>query len=61
MTYRQGPWGSERVSLDVNGFHRERSAVSDDLRPHPIIAPLAWTVCLLGGAAFWTAVIRLIF
>ena len=61
MTYHQGPWERESVSLDFNGFHREHSAASDNLKPHPIIAPIAWTVCLLGGAAFWTAIFRLIF
>ena len=61
MTYRQGPWESESVSIDFNGFHREHPSDSDIPRPHPVIAPLAWIVCLLAGAAFWIAVFSLIF
>ena len=61
MTYRQGPWEIESVSLYFNGIRRERSGPSNDLRPHPIIAPLAWIICLLAGAAFWFAVFKLIF
>ena len=61
MTYRPRPWESESVSLDFNGFRRDHSGASDNPRPHPIIAPLAWIACLLAGAAFWIAVFSLIF
>ena len=61
MTYRQTPWESESLSLEFNGLHRKRSSASDNLKPHPIFAPIAWALCLLAGAAFWVAVLSLAF
>ena len=61
MTYRRGPWESESLSLDFNGFHRDHSSTGDNLAPHPIFAPIAWVVCLLAGAAFWTAIFEVIY
>ncbi len=61
MTYYPGPWESESERLNLDGFHRKRSAARDNPGPHPIIAPIAWVVCLLAGAAFWAGVFELLF
>jgi hypothetical protein len=55
MNYREGPWDREF------SMTRETSRPSDPYRPHPVLAPLAWVICLIAGVAFWIAVYRFVF
>jgi hypothetical protein len=40
----------ERLNAVPEGFGRE-------IRPHPILAPLAWIVCIAVGLPFWRLII----
>ncbi len=60
MGYNAGPWQRDSVTFGFSEV-REKPLSSEPYRAHPILAPVAWIVGLLAGAAFWVAVFRLVF
>ncbi len=47
-------------AFDFSGL-RQKPLSGDPDRAHPVMAPVAWVLTLLAGAAFWVAVFRVVF
>ncbi len=61
MSFDEGPWQSDGGTSGFRGLQQEPWQRIAAPRAHPVFAPLAWLACLLAGAAFWAAVLKLAF